>query len=956
MKHILRHIFIALLGMYSLTSYAEVKESTNNWYVGNTQPGDWIQYKKVWLSAGHYRFTGRIVGNGEGQTVHLEINGSTLKNNVEAPYNSSNSFDLAHLGHRQLDEGYYDLKLVFETGNVNCDMVFIRKDDNTSDNVLESDIDFELNFDDGMHTFAIGGHAGATRELAKGGDSGDDATWTSVSPEKQQYSRYQVQAWNKQMIYNFNLNYTQEAADIYISEMLESKVEVIFAHGRGEPDGQTVEEFDIEDRGYVTGPGGMPCRALKYMVEAIKRNPNARDNIKIAYFIDNAPFPLAVEKYLGEKFDVENPDHQKFVYEYAIKKWYETVPREMLFFTTPDEFSDDDVYQEGADVRCVPMQWWSSDANMEQYQYSGKGWSKFFQYIKDRMKEDFDLVPAFIVADNFISKDAKVKYMAWGLQGWFGWSDMENRCQIVSHRNKRKFAFAFNGGRQPMMNLVYTNWNPETNEGTWVKNNIIYNSWDPSYDTHVNSLLEDGETPRIRHIFEQGHEENAKWIVLEAWSDWREGSTWHRSDHPEYKYPNQYMSLVREFADRESKSIILEAEGCDEYHSAQPGNAGGSYRLAWYKESEKDKDFIDANLEIDLSIFRPLHHLSEISKQYIEGIDKPANSIAAGLRDVWMLCGNTIYCNEIDGHPVKMWQAAKQVLNAKKISLGSNTVWAISSTGNAYCAALPNNQACNVSNGWSNKSEGTNIKIVDIAATMSMVWGIDENNKVYYRNHSGSKPWTLVPGELTSITADVNFVWGFNPQGEIVRMSTQRKSGWETIKNPYNIIKLSAGNEEVWGITEDNKVYRISDSGFGEWQYVNEGFKDVSVGVDYVWLLDTDGYPWKYEMSGFQDITAFQINPLYTSVTPVEVKATVNVAPNPFKDQIKVTVNAYDDEDIVLTVHDLNSKVLLNKTENIHAGTNEIFISEASQWPQGVYILTVNYSAGPEKIKIIKSR
>ena len=248
MKHILRHIFIALLGMYSLTSYAEVKESTNNWYVGNTQPGDWIQYKKVWLSAGHYRFTGRIVGNGEGQTVHLEINGSTLKNGVEAPYNYTNTFDLAHLGHKQLEEGYYDLKLVFETGNVNCDMVFIRKDDNTSDNVLDTDIDFENNWNDGMHTFAIGGHAGATRELAKGGDSGDDATWTSAAPEKAQYSRNQVISWNKQSIYNFNLGYTQEAADIYISEMVESKVEVIFAHGRGEPDGQTSEEYDIEDR------------------------------------------------------------------------------------------------------------------------------------------------------------------------------------------------------------------------------------------------------------------------------------------------------------------------------------------------------------------------------------------------------------------------------------------------------------------------------------------------------------------------------------------------------------------------------------------------------------------------------------------------------------------------------------------------------------------------------------
>ena len=85
MKHILRHIFIALLGMYSLTSYAEIKESTNNWYVGNTQPGDWIQYKKVWLSAGHYRFTGRIVVNLEIQTEQLENNGRTMKNRLEAP-------------------------------------------------------------------------------------------------------------------------------------------------------------------------------------------------------------------------------------------------------------------------------------------------------------------------------------------------------------------------------------------------------------------------------------------------------------------------------------------------------------------------------------------------------------------------------------------------------------------------------------------------------------------------------------------------------------------------------------------------------------------------------------------------------------------------------------------------------------------------------------------------------
>ena len=61
-------------------------------------------------------------------------------------------------------------------------------------------------------------------------------------------------------------------------------------------------------------------------------------------------------------------------------------------------------------------------------------------------------------------------------------------------------------------------------------------------------------------------------------------------------------------------------------------------------------------------------------------------------------------------------------------------------------------------------------------------------------------------------------------------------------------------------------------------------------------------------------------------------------------------------KEFVYLRHRVLNQVLLTKKESVHSGTNEITINEASQWTQGVYILTVEYSAGPEKIKIIKSR
>jgi hypothetical protein len=710
--------------------------------------------------------------------------------------------------------------------------------------------------------------------------------------------------------------------------MVEAKVQVIFAHGRGEPISNTKQ---IEDREFKTGPGGLPPAGLKYMVEAIKRNPYARDQLKVAYFVDNAPLTLSVQNNFNGDYVWGNPQHQQFIWDYAIKKWYQTVPREMLYFTPDGK---------------VPMQWWTANSHLDYGSGSahppGTQILEFFQFIEQKMKEEFNLDVAFIMADNFFSRDPRTKDFAYGVQGWFTWRKLP--LEIKAH-NGKYFAFALNGGRLPMKDTALSTWDPETNTPT------PENSSGQS-DAHFSALKEDG-TELIRTVFQQGDNIKAEWIVLEAWSDWREGSTWHRSDHKEYAYPNQYISLVREYADRTSGSILLEAEGCDEYYNTTPGNLGGAYRLDLYKQSELDKEYIDANLEVDLDIFRPLHSLSALQGPVHTASDSPAKKIAAGWKDVWVIreSDNQIYCHEIDGYPVATWRRLNNSQTVKDLTLGSNMAWMIHTNGNVFEANLPDQSTTNTASGWGNKNV-SGITIVDVDASMSTLWGVGSDNKVYYRNLSGNRTWTQVAGELTGIAADDAFVWGFAPNGDLMCMSALSKNGWRKVENPYNVVKIDAGSNEVWGVTADNKVYRISSSGVGGWSYVTEGFKEVSIGVDYVWMLDTSGKAYKYDIYGYETASVFDDATAIETARVADLS--VVVRPNPFTAQLTVDINSYISEEAVVTIYDVNGKQLLAQPVSLHQGTNPVEIAGVEKLSSGLYVLSVGSKTQNVKVKVLK--
>lgn len=911
-------IYRKVLVIFLLTTVNVLPQvSTNNWYVGNTDIGEWIKYKKVWLSAGSYRFTIKAVAKTGGQTVHLEINDQTLQSNVEIPSNVLDTFQLTHLGHTILSAGYYDLKLVFETGNVNCDMIFIRKDQNSSNAVLSSDIQFSINRNDGMHMAPIGGAWGASALLAKGGDRGDDPVFSDVNGN--QFSREQILSWNKQSIYAYTPEVSDQSMDMYVAEQVAAKVDFIFAHGRGEVDSINA----VEDRLYAPGIGNMGCRQLKKLVDAINRSIYAKDNLKIAYFVDNAVFPLACTKYLGISMNWGDPVCQKFLWDYSFRKFFQTIPKDMLF-RRPDG--------------TVPIQLWSANAN---YDYSTQDSKilEFLQYIKQQLESTFGITPSFILDSSFLTRDPRVSILCGGLQGWFSWG--KNITQMQTYDSK-KYAFALNGGRYPIGNVWLNDWNPDSNTGT--------HSGTVTTDYHTSSLLTDG-TPAIRSIYEQGIAENAEWLVMESWFDWREGSTWYRSNHPEYSYPNQYISLVREFADRNSESIVLEAEGCDEYFDTTEGNSGGAYRVNWYQNIKQD--YWSSNKEINLDIYRPLHRLSTLQNTGNPGAS--FKDFSAGFYDVWGFnSSGKIYCQEIDGIPVKWTTINNQLTTVKKLSLGKNHAWALTTNNTVMRTELPTGWQTQNCTGWVDVTSNQPMKDIDL--NMSMVWGVDSFGKVYYRNLSSSIPWTNVQGLLSSITADDEWIWGFTPKGKIVRMSAESKIKWDTIPNPYNLIKIEAGASEVWGINAKNEVYRISSSGEGKWQFVTSGFINVSVGYEYVWLSDSQGNMYKYDLKGFENIAGFgSQDSIYTAAIPCFSKVlSVKVSPNPFVDILQVEILSNINDNVNIILYDLNGCKEYSQNENLHSGTNEIVINNLNKLKSGVYLLAIMSDNFNKKIKIVK--
>ena len=197
-------------------------------------------------------------------------------------------------------------------------------------------------------------------------------------------------------------------------------------------------------------------------------------------------------------------------------------------------------------------------------------------------------------------------------------------------------------------------------------------------DYFTSSLLSNG-TPLIEDHFKYSREQNAKWIVLESWSDWKEGTAWYRSDHGEWAYPNQHLALVREYADRTTKSLVFEAEACDFFYDKSYKNSGGEYRYHWHTNGIPDID-----------VYRPMHLLSD-AKQFGQA-GKTIRQLSVGFHDVWAITEEKrlISC-EVDGSPYG-WKDVNYQKEFVDLSMGRLYVWGIGTDGKTWFTTLKEGQ------------------------------------------------------------------------------------------------------------------------------------------------------------------------------------------------------------------------------------------------------------------------
>lgn len=94
------------------------------WHVGWTDPGEWIEFPGVQLGCGIHRFTARCSSEGDGNRIRLDL--PTLSSTAISNTGFT-QYENAHLGEVRMEAGEYALRIVFETGSVNIDWLFIKK-------------------------------------------------------------------------------------------------------------------------------------------------------------------------------------------------------------------------------------------------------------------------------------------------------------------------------------------------------------------------------------------------------------------------------------------------------------------------------------------------------------------------------------------------------------------------------------------------------------------------------------------------------------------------------------------------------------------------------------------------------------------------------------------------------------------------------------------------------------
>jgi hypothetical protein len=521
------------------------------WYVGNMAPGEWIQYQHVWLTNGHYRFTARAGAATNGATLHLEIDGASVQSGVAVP-NTSRPDSLAnvHLGSSQVSQGYHDLRVVFETSGVSLDWFMLCQDNDTTNGVKDSDVAMVRPPTDGMLIAPIVGY-----------EHHEDTSFPASSPVQlgvpdlndanaNPFTEYQFTNWYGVPMYCDFDRRSDRYWDILVDQLLASRAQVPYIHCRETADFTN----NLQDRAYTPGGGWYEGRWLEKFSEAVARNPQAASTLKIGMFWESGGIASGYSNHFGIYPGWGTPGFVDYVMQCWVQPWFDNIPKELLYPPMPNR-------------PIISFFASTPDSIMADGQMG-----YFMETFRCRMVARYGMDPLIVLPVGG-SVDAPTLTQGWGQAPWVTW---DGPLFTSNYFAGTYWGTASSGSRRRIDTVWLNDWNPISNTGTPNTNDANgHDSHQPRLDANGNSMM--------WYSLNQAKSLGTRLVQEEGFYNISEGNWIFRSCHPEWKYPNQHMGAMREFADPATMTLVFEAEGCDSYYKVTTNdNTGGTYRREWY--------------------------------------------------------------------------------------------------------------------------------------------------------------------------------------------------------------------------------------------------------------------------------------------------------------------------------------------------------------------------------------
>ncbi|MHC4444051.1 MAG: DUF5010 domain-containing protein [Planctomycetota bacterium] len=321
---------------------------------------------------------------------------------------------------------------------------------------------------------------------------------------------------------------TDEWWDNLVEELLHSRVHVVMMLGRGCYDPVSGD----------SGNGNMCPRLLRHMVDAIDRSDGARDVLRLAMFDDTGAYKGARNNIEGlpssTPFDLADPSAWNYFWDYNMRIWFDTVPPDLWY---------------RLDGRPVVAFW--GPVWMVNIQNNA---SQLFQYLRTNFINRYGEDPHFNVTSDWLMHDNTLTTQH--VQAAEDWFDPRNNTYTYNNWNNATWGCVVPAFRDPF--------DVETGE-----------EYLPGCGSVCREQLRnDGAT--LRSGLAMGFTEGARFTLLEGWTDVAESAGYYRSDV--WRYPSQYINIVREYADPETETLRFQVEAADAFFDTTPANTGGFYR------------------------------------------------------------------------------------------------------------------------------------------------------------------------------------------------------------------------------------------------------------------------------------------------------------------------------------------------------------------------------------------